>query len=241
MASVWTRGGQASRRRRMWTPLRIVVAVLLLLACGALALWGLVASWMPSRETYPVQGVAISARNGVVEWPTLRAQGVDFAYLAATGGAARRDPAFAANWAGARGAGLRYGAIHAFSLCSLASDQARLFIASVPRDNGALPPVIALDFDPACRTRPTRDVVLSELNTFLNEIEAHSGKAAILRIAEPFEDAFAISGGINRTIWLDRDLFTPRYGAHPWVLWTASHRRRLRGAQETVDWTVVKS
>lgn len=240
MASVWAQGGR-SARRRMWTPLRIVVAVVLLLAAGALALWWLAGHWAPSRETYPVQGVAISARNGAVEWPTLRAQGVDFAYLAATGGTQSRDPAFAANWAGARGAGLRYGAIHGFSLCRRASDQARLFIASVPRDNGALPPVVALDFDAACAARPTRDVVLSELNTFLNEIEAHSGKAAILRIAPPFEAAYAISDGINRTIWLERDLFAPDYAAHPWVLWTASHRRRLRGAEETVDWAVVKS
>ncbi|CAN5264270.1 hypothetical protein BH10PSE13_BH10PSE13_24440 [soil metagenome] len=239
MASVWAQG-RRSARRPMWTPLRVIGAAIVLLAAGGLALWWLAGSWAPSRETYPVQGVAISTRNGAVEWPTLRAQGVDFAYLAATGGAVRRDPAFAANWAGARGAGLRYGAIHAFSLCSLASDQARLFIASVPRDNGALPPVIALDFDPACVSRPTRDVVLSELNTFLNEIEAHSGKAAILRISPSFEETYAMSDGINRTIWLDRDLFVPGYAAHPWVLWTASHRRRLRGAAETVDWTVVK-
>lgn len=240
MASVLAQGGRAARRA-IWTPARALGALVLLLAAGALTLWWLAGSWAPPRSHYPMQGVSVSAGNGAVEWPTLRMEGVDFAYLAATGGSDRRDPAFAANWAGARGAGLRYGAVHAFSLCSLASDQARLFIASVPRDNGALPPVVALDFDGGCTARPTRDKLLSELNTFINEIEAHTGKTAILRISEPFEVAYAISGGINRTIWLDREFLAPDYAAHPWVLWTASHRRRLRGAAEAVDWAVVKS
>lgn len=230
------RGG----RRAMWTPFRIMIAVLVTAVLVAGLLYWATGRWTPARDRYPLQGVAVSARNGVVEWPTLRGQGVDFAYLAATGGTTMRDPTFGENWANARAAGLRYGAIHAFSLCRLASDQARLFIASVPRDNGALPPVVGLDFDLGCAARPDRDVVLSELNTFLNEIEAHTGKAAILRIAEPFESAYTISGGINRTIWLSRDWLLPNYGAHPWVLWTANHRKRLRGAEGTVDWTVVK-
>lgn len=239
MASVWVEGGQRARRA-VWSPARILAAVIVLLAIGATGLWWLSSSWAPGRDRYPVQGVAISARNGAVEWPTLSAEGVDFAYLSATAGADRRDPAFSANWTGARAAGLRYGAMHAFSLCSLASDQARLFIASVPRDNAALPPVVVLDLYPNCANRPSRDVVLSELNIFLSEIEAHSGKPAILRIAEPFEEAYTISSGVNRTIWLDRDIFVPSYAAHPWVLWTANHARQLPGADQTVDWTVVK-
>lgn len=239
MASVWMEGGRTTRRS-IASPGRIVVAVVLLLALGALLLWWLSGSLAPSRQDYPMQGVAISERNGAVEWPTLRADDVDFAYLAATAGADRRDPAFAANWAGAREAGLRYGAIHGYSLCKPASDQARLFIASVPRDNAALPPVVSLDFDAACTARPRRDALLAELNTFLAEIEAHSGKPAILRIARPFEEAYQLSAGINRTIWLERDLFAPDYAAHPWVLWTANHGRRLRGAEGTVEWAVVK-
>ncbi|MCE7797620.1 glycoside hydrolase family 25 [Sphingobium sufflavum] len=239
MAQVWADSGRIGRRA-MWTPFRILVAILVVAVVGAgLLYWG-VGRWTPGRDRYPLQGVAVSARNGAVEWPTLRAQGVDFAYLAATGGSDRRDPSFGANWAQARATGLRYGAIHAYSLCRAASDQARLFIASVPRDNGALPPVVALDFEPGCASRPDRDVVLSELNTFLNEIEAHSGKPAILRITEPFEQAYTVSGGINRTIWLDRDWLVPAYASHPWVLWTANRRKRLRGAEETVEWTVVK-
>ncbi|MFT3965265.1 MAG: GH25 family lysozyme [Sphingobium sp.] len=239
MASLWMEG-RREPRRPLWTPGRIVLTVLAASLALALFLWWYSGRWAPGRDRYPVQGVAISAINGEVEWPTLRAQGVDFAYLAATAGNQGRDPDFGVNWAGARSAGLRYGAIHAYSLCALASDQARLFISSVPRDNGALPPVVGLSFDESCPARPSRDVVLSELNTFLNEIEAHSGKPAILRLSEPFERHYRVSGGINRTIWLDRAYLVPDYAAHPWVLWTANSGRHLRGAEGTVEWTVVK-
>ncbi|HEX7874638.1 MAG TPA: GH25 family lysozyme [Sphingobium sp.] len=240
MASLWMEG-RREPGRALWSPGRIALVLFVALLAGAAFLWWYSGRWSPGRDRYPVQGVAISAANGEVEWPTLRAQGVDFAYLAATAGDRTRDASFSANWSGARSAGLRFGAIHAYSLCNPASDQARLFISSVPRDNGSLPPVVSLTFDANCTARPSRDVVLSELNTFLNEIEAHSGKPAILRIAQPFEQDYRISEGINRTIWLDRDVFVPDYAAHPWVLWTASHRRHLRGAEGQVDWTVVKS
>ncbi|HEX7858385.1 MAG TPA: GH25 family lysozyme [Sphingobium sp.] len=239
MASVLLEG-RREPSRTLWTPGRIILAVLVGLLASALFLWWYSGRWAPGRDRYSVQGVAISAANGEVEWPTLRAQGIDFAYLAATAGNDRRDESFGANWAGARSAGLRFGATHAYSLCNLASDQARLFISSVPRDNGALPPVVTLAFEAGCAARPSRDVVLSELNTFLNEIEAHSGKPAILRISEPFEQAYQVSSGINRTIWLDRAYLVPDYAAHPWVLWTANPNRHLRGAAGTVDWTVVK-
>lgn len=227
-------------RRALWSPFRIGVAVVAALLVAALALWWYSGRWAPGRARYPVQGVSVSAANGEIEWPTLRARGVDFAYMAATVGSRGRDEAFGANWSGARLAGLRYGAVHGYSLCAPASDQARLFISSVPRDNGALPPVVTLGFESGCAARPSRDVVLSELNTFLNEIEAHSGKPAILHISPAFEKDYQVSAGVNRTIWLDRAYWPPDYAAHPWVLWTANPARHVRGVEGVVGWTVVR-
>lgn len=237
MATAWPRRG---RRRRRITPLRLIVGALLCLVLAGAIFWWAAGSWSPSRDRYPVQGIAVSAENGDIDWLTLSTGGADFVYILATAGNSERDPAFGRNWAGARGMGLRYGAIHRYSLCRLASDQARLFIASVPRDNAALPPVVALDFDAGCAARPNRDVILSELNTFLNEVEAHSGKPAVLRISAPFDKAYDVSGGINRTVWLDANLFPPGYAAHPWVMWTANNWRRVRGAEGRVGWTVVR-
>lgn len=237
MAIAWT--GRARARRRI-SPLRLLAGGLLCLVLVAAALWWAAGRWGPSRDNYPVQGMAVSADNGDIDWLTLRSGGADFVYIQATAGDRERDAAFAANWAGARSIGLRYGAIHRFSLCRPASEQARLFIASVPRDNAALPPVVALDFDAGCPARPNRGVVLSELNTFLNEIEAHSGKPAVLRISARYDKAYDVSGGVNRTVWLVANFFAPDYAAHPWVMWTANDWRQVKGADGRVGWTVVR-
>lgn len=212
---------------------------LALVAVLALALWLYARAWAPSRDQYPVQGVTISAADGAVDWGTLAAQGADFAYIRAAVGADRRDPAFAANWRGARAAGMRYGATIDFSPCRLASDQATRFITTVPRDNAALPAVIRLAFTPDCSARPGRDLLLSELNTLVNLIEAHAGKPVLLNVTEDFDKAYDIGGGINRTLWLDGNFFPPDYASRPWVMWTASDMRHIDGIDGPVRWDVV--
>lgn len=212
---------------------------LLALAGAALAAWLYLTAWAPARDQYPVQGIVVSDAMGAIDWRTVRARKADFAYIRAASGSDRRDRAFAANWAGARAAGLRYGAVHDFSLCRLASDQATLFMTTVPRDNAALPPVVRLAFADDCPTRPGRDTLLSQLNTFLNLVEGHSGKPALIRVSKDFDALYDIGDGINRTLWLEGDILPPDYASRPWVMWTASTFRRLDGVDGPVEWSVV--
>ncbi|MBB6122645.1 GH25 family lysozyme [Sphingobium subterraneum] len=227
------------RRSRRPSRTRLLIAGLAVLATLAGILWFIWTRWTPSQDRYPVQGISVSERQGEIEWRTVRTQGADFAYIRATTGVAHRDPRFAANWAGAREAGLRYGAELAFDLCKQASDQATSFITTVPRDNAALPPAIRLDFMEGCGARPSRDTVLSELNTLLNLVEAYSGKPALLRVSERFDAAYDLGSGINRTLWLEGNLFPPDYATRPWVMWTASDAHRMTGVSGPVDWNVV--
>lgn len=208
-------------------------------AALAVALWLYARAWAPDRDQYPVQGVTIGADNGTVEWGTLAAQGADFAYIRAARGADWRDPTFAANWRGARAAGMRYGALIEFNPCRRASGQATRFITTVPRDNAALPPVIRLGFDPGCTVRPGRDRMLSELNTLVNLIESHAGKPVLLNVTADFDKAYDIGSGINRTLWLDGNFFPPDYATKPWVMWTASDMRHIDGVEGPVRWDVV--
>ncbi|MDX3909807.1 MAG: GH25 family lysozyme [Sphingobium sp.] len=213
----------------------MVVLILALIGGG----WLYAIRWAPSRDEYPMQGISVSEANGPLDWRTLRARHADFAYILATAGAGRRDKAFSANWAGARDAGLRYGAIHMFNLCDRAVDQATLFVATVPRDNAALPPVVRLDFTPNCGRRPGRDAVLSQLNTFLNLIETHAGQQAVVRLSKSFEERYRIGSGIYRTLWLEGNFVAPDYAGRPWVMWTASDMRHLDGIDAPVEWDVV--
>lgn len=231
--------GPLRRRRVKVTPLRILIALALAaLLLGSGALW-LAHHWAPDRSRYPVQGITVSETSGAVHWPSVKAAGVDFAYLLASAGSAQRDATFTANLEGARAAGLRHGAIHRYSLCASATAQATRFIATVPRDAAMLPPVVALESLAGC-ARPSRDRLLAELNTFLNQVEAHADKPAILRVSREVEAAYDLSAGINRTLWLAGDFFPPGYATRPWVMWTASTWRRVPGIDGPVEWDVVR-
>jgi lysozyme len=216
-----------------------VTTVLALALLAVLGAWAYARGWAPSRGDYPVQGISVDAGTGPVDWGTVAAQGADFAYIRAARGAEGRDPAFARNWAAARASGLRYGAALDFSLCRTATDQATRFMTTVPRDNAALPPVIRLAFDARCPDRPSRDTLLSELNTLVNLVESHAGKPVLLNIAPDFDARYDIGGGINRTLWLDGNFFPPDYATRPWVMWTASDMRHIDGVDGPVRWNVV--
>lgn len=215
-------------------------AIALALLLGAFVLWRVVAGWAPSRDEYPEQGIVVDASNGKPVWSTLGATGVDFAYLTATVGDKTRDPNFTGNLEGARDAGVRYGALHVFDICRLASDQATLFITTVPRNENALPPAVALDYSKTCSGKPDRALILSEVATFLSQIEAHGGKPAILMLAPDFEEQYQLSRSIDRNVWLERRWLLPDYAARPWVLWTANPARAIDGVEGRVKWAVVR-
>jgi len=210
------------------------------LAALAGALYSFALHWRPSTQDYPLQGIDVSHHQGEIDWPSVKGEGAEFAYIKATEGADHRDMRFAENWRQSRDAGLKHGAYHFYTLCRPASDQATNFIATVPREADALPPAVDLEFGGNCAARPSRDVLIAELNAFLAMIEAHAGKPAILYVTREFEDSYAISRGIQRTLWLRRLFLRPNYGERPWVMWQASSMRRIEGVEGPVDWNVVR-
>lgn len=215
-------------------------AITLAALLGIYVVWSYATGWAPSRDEYPVQGIVVSEANGKPDWARLGATGVDFAYITAVEGARGRDTQFQANLEAIQQAGIRYGALHHFDICRLASDQATLFVTTVPRSEKALPPAVQLDFSDSCKGRPNRALVLSELATFLGQIEAHSGMPAILLLTPEFEKEYKVSSAIDRTVWLEGNWFLPDYSARPWVMWTANTARHVDGVDGPVRWAVVR-
>lgn len=223
---------------KRWIIGMALIAVLLAVLGGLI--WGGITRWAPARKDYPMQGLYVSSADGDLAWATLAAMGTDFAYIRASTGGTQRDARFADNLEGARASGLRYGAAHDFSLCASEEQQAELFITTVPRDPAMLPPVVSLELQQGCKTRPNRAMLLGELNTFLNQIENHSGNPALLRISPEFESAYQISEGLSRTVWLMGNFVPPDYAAKSWVMWQASDIYRINGAPAGVRWNVVR-
>jgi lysozyme len=229
------------RKRAFSWRTRLAAFVLLLAVGGGAWLWWQGRHWAPPREDFPVQGVLIGAADGDADLKALRAIGADFAYLEASRGASGRDPAFAANLERARASGMPFGVVHSYDPCVPAERQAANFVTIVPRGSGLLPPAIALT-KPAheCADPAAEAAVESELTTFVNQIEGHVGKPAVLKLARGFEERYHVSSRLERNLWVEGDWFQPDYAGRPWTLWTANSSLATQAGDVPVRWVVVQ-
>jgi lysozyme len=230
-----------ARRRGSPARLRWLAALLLIALMGGIAGWWHLRHWTPERGSFPVQGVEIGSADEAVDWTALKAIGADFAYVDASASAFARDPAFAKHLDAARAAKLQVGAVHRYDPCQPAGPQAANFVTVVPRDAKMLPPAVELDrLADDCPVRVSDQAVESELMTFLNQIETHTGKPAILKITRQFERRYRIATAIDRNLWLVRDRFQPEYAGRPWTMWTANGALATEADDEPVRWVAVQ-
>jgi lysozyme len=226
--------------RVLWRRTRIGAGFALALALIGLCFWLFAANWRPAVQDFPVQGIDISERQGPIDWWKVKEGGtVDFAYARATDGARGHDRRFEEYWKGMFETDIPHGAIHAFSLCRLAADQAGNFAATVPAKPDLLPMALELDFEPRCAARPARDVVIGEISRFLVAVEAYTGKRAILKITRRFDAYYRVSEAIERPLWAVQPFFPPSYFDKRWTIWQSSSFRRVEGVAKPVNWDVM--
>ena len=221
----------------LWKPAVILAA----LATLGMAGWLYLASWRPATARFPLQGIDLALSPPPAEWGTVRAAGADFAYLTATAGSRRREPSFEANWTALPDAGLRRGAVHLFSLCEPAVDQANAFNTFVPRTEDALPAAVDISYRDDCAARPDRPLLVAEVTRFAHMVETHTGKPVLLRIGRDVESDYQLSAAIARPVWVTGNVLEPRYASRPWRMWRASDLRRIEGLEGPVNWDVVAS
>jgi lysozyme len=214
---------------------------LLGVAAGGAGAWLHAPHWHPSDRAFPTQGIDVSHHQGIIAWRELPGQGVDFAYIKASEGGDHRDRAFAANWAGARSAGIARGAYHFFTLCRSGADQAANFIAAVPVEPDALPPAVDLEYLGNCSRKLSREAFHKELADYIRRVEGRFRKPVLLYLTREFDEAYQVSARVRRPLWLRSLVVEPRFGARPWHFWQVSNSRRLRGVQGRVDWNVQRS
>lgn len=223
---------------RYWL-IRLLIAAMLVAALAVgWRMW--TTQWRPTKADWPMQGVAVGADNAPISWPSLASQGASFAYIDATSGLRRGiNPGFTREHDAARRIGLRVGAIHHYALCAMANDQATAFVTLVPREADALPAAIILDMDEDCARKPTRALLLSELTTFLTQVETHTGKAAVIAPDAAIEAQYQLTGAINRPLWLRSNRNEPDADGPGWVIWQANDALRVTGSTGPTRWLVL--
>lgn len=189
---------------------------------------------------YPVHGIDISRYQTQVDWPTARANGVNFAFLKATEGGDIVDPMFDSHWQGAGQAGVARGAYHFFYHCRPAIEQARWFIQHVPRSTGALPPVLDMEwtpFSPTCSKRPDPAEVRQNAMIFMNALAAHYGQTPILYTTPDFYEANEMWKVSGQEFWLRSTARHPndKYAGQHWTFWQYTGTGVVPGIVGKVD------
>ncbi|PHP64988.1 muramidase [Zhengella mangrovi] len=191
-------------------------------------------------DDYPVHGVDVSRWQGDIDWVSLKKQGANFAYIKSTEGDDHIDPSFLKNWQAAGRAGVPRGAYHFFYWCSVAEVQADWFIQNVPKEKGALPPVIDVEWNAhskTCPTRPARAVVLAKMKVFMEKLERHYGQEPVIYTTPDFYDDNLQGQFTGHSFWLRSTADHPKnvYPGRDFAFWQYTGTGLASGVDNHID------
>lgn len=189
---------------------------------------------------YAVHGTDVSKYQRSIDWPAAKSSGISFAFIKATEGGDRVDEYFDEHWRRTKAAGIPRAAYHFYYFCRPAAEQARWFIANVPNDPSAMPPVLDMEWNPSsptCKLRPPAETVRSEMTVFLGMIERHYGKKPIIYTSVDFFDDNNLSTFRSYPYWLRSVAGHPsqKYGSHPFTFWQYTGTGVVPGMKGNAD------
>jgi lysozyme len=191
-------------------------------------------------QHYAVHGIDLSKFQTSVDLRAARAAGVNFAYIKATEGGDQTDPLFDQHWRGAAQAGVARGAYHFYYHCRPAIEQARYFIAHVPKSRGALPPVLDIEWtptSPTCRIRRDAVTIRKDAAIFLDAVERHYGTRPMLYTTIDFFEDNEMWKIPRSEFWLRATAAHPKdlYQGQHWSFWQYSGTGQVEGIAGRVD------
>jgi lysozyme len=130
-----------------------------------------------------VLGVDVSYYQGSINWSSVRAAGVGFAFIRVSDGIGKHDPKFASYWAGAKNAGLIRGAYQFFRPNQSVTAQADLMINSIGTLRpGDLAPVIDVEVTGGLGA----STVAADVRQWVDRVRAATGVAPIVYTGKYF-------------------------------------------------------
>lgn len=179
-------------------------------------------------------GIDVSEDQGTVDWPSVAAAGVCFAFIKATDGQDYVDPKFKQNWAGAKAAGLLRGAYHFFRAEDSPEVQAQWFWQTVGAAS-ELPMVVDVEES----MNQTVEVVAANLQTFLATLQQWTGNQKPMIYTMPdFWNSLGTDAFGGFPLWVaEYGVNQPRVpnGWTQWSFWQNSESGTVAGIQGSVD------
>jgi lysozyme len=190
--------------------------------------------------TFPIQGIDVARYQGNIDWHTLKASGIRFAYIKMSEGGDYIDPMFQAHWRGATAARMQRGFYHFVYWCRPVHEQVAWIKANAPRDPDQLPPVLDLEWNTHSKTCPiklSREQALPMISAMLQALREVSGKKPAIYTDITFH-ADVLEGQFNdHHYWLRSVANEPhvRYNNRKWTFWQFTATGRLPGINTYVD------
>ena len=196
----------------------------------------------PAPQHFAVHGVDVAKWQGEIDWRLLKATGTSFAFIKATEGADHLDRKFMQNWNEAKRAGVLRGAYHFYYFCRPAEEQAAWFIRNVPREKGALPPVLDMEWNAhskTCGSRVPRAEALDGMRKFLRIVGRHYGQKPVIYTTVDFHRDVMRGEFDDYDLWLRStkdhvdDVYPSRKGR--WTFWQYTATGRAAGVEGDID------
>ncbi|HVO30888.1 MAG TPA: GH25 family lysozyme [bacterium] len=129
------------------------------------------------------RGIDVSYYEGTIDWQTVKASGIDFAFIRVSDGTSYPDSKFSQNWTRAKDAGVIRGAYQFFRPEKSATAQANLLLTKMgPLEPGDLPPVL----DVEVRDGVSKSAIRTGIATWVSTIENALGVTPIIYCSPGF-------------------------------------------------------
>ncbi|MUT67387.1 glycoside hydrolase [Paenibacillus sp. NEAU-GSW1] len=215
---------------------RVLAAVVVLASLGFLQFKGVI--WHNSffAKSYSVKGLDVARYQGNIDWNKVRSTNLyRFVYIKATEGRDLTDPYFNRNWTEASRRGFAVGAYHFFTTQSTGEQQADHYIATVPKEDDTLPPVIDIEI------ALDKDVsgIREQLTALINKLEQHYEQKPLLYVTYATYNTYIAGSFTENDIWIRDIVKSPKLKKdRDWLLWQYSNRGRVAGIDAYVDLNV---
>jgi lysozyme len=164
------------------------------------------------------EGVDVSVYQGTIDWGQVAHAGIDFAYIRVSDGLSHLDSKFAANWSGARTAGVLRGAYQFFREDEDPVQQADLLLDTMgPLATDDLPP--ALDVETT--DSQSAATIVAHIGAWIDRVEAATGRKPVIYVGKYFwNDNVGASGAyVADALWIPQWGVTCPDLPTPWTDW----------------------
>lgn len=186
---------------------------------------------------YEVQGIDVSHHQSYLNWDTIKAQNISFAFVKATEADDFVDSLFANNWKEMSRINIKKGAYHFFRPNISIQKQIDNFTSTVFLEDGDLPPV--LDIEQLDGVAP--NIVVARAKEWLQAIRLHYNTKPIVYTNLTFYNDHLHGAFDDVVLWIARyDTRAPILRTGEWDFWQYGNRGKLDGINGSIDFNVFR-